>query len=90
MIENKTYQTQKIVLNDGWYEELTKAIEDNSNRALNLPDESQKVIIDRNTRIQDKLDKYKKINDKNEIYYYFYLRELKDLFWILLENNSVK
>lgn len=84
----QTYQnqTQKIVLNDGWYDELINALKDNNDTASNLPEESRKVVIDRNQRIIDKLDKYKKINENNEIYYYFYSRELKDLFWILLEN----
>ena len=89
LMENK-FQTQKIVLNDGWYEELMKAVKTNTDLASNLPDESKKVIVDRNVRIQDKLDKYKKINEENQVYYYFFTRELKDLFWILLENNTNK
>ena len=89
-MENNNYQTQKIILNDGWYDELLKAVEENSELASNLSEESQKVIIDRNTRIKEKLDKYKKVNDKKEVYYYFFPRELRDLFWILLENNANK
>ena len=81
-------QTQKIVLNNGFYDELIEAIQVNNDFANNLPEESRKVIIDRNVRIQDKLDKYKKINEDNEVYYYFYQRELKDLFWILIENYT--
>jgi hypothetical protein len=88
MEERVHNQTQKIVLNNGFYDELIEAIQVNNDFANNLPEESRKVIIDRNVRIQDKLDKYKKINEDNEVYYYFYQRELKDLFWILIENYT--
>lgn len=88
MEERVHNQTQKIVLNNGFYDELIEAIQVNNDFASNLPEESRKVIIDRNVRIQDKLDKYKKINENNEAYYYFYQRELKDLFWILIENYA--
>ena len=88
MEERVHNQTQKIVLNNGFYDELIDAIQVNNDFASNLPEESRKVIIDRNVRIQDKLDKYKKINENNEVYYYFYQRELKDLFWILIENYA--
>ena len=88
MEERVHHQTQKTVLNNGFYDELIEAIQVNNDFANNLPEESRKVIIDRNVRIQDKLDKYKKINEDNEVYYYFYQRELKDLFWILIENYT--
>lgn len=88
MEERVHNQTQKIILNNGFYDELIEAIQVNNDFANNLPEESRKVIIDRNVRIQDKLDKYKKINEDNEVYYYFYQRELKDLFWILIENYT--
>ena len=88
MEERVHNQTQKIVLNNGFYDELIEAIQVNNDFANNLPEESRKVIIDRNVRIQDKLDKYKKINEDNEVYYYFYQRELNDLFWILIENYT--
>lgn len=88
MEERVHNQTQKIVLNNGFYDELIEAIQVNNDFANNLPEESRKVIVDRNVRIQDKLDKYKKINEDNEVYYYFYQRELKDLFWILIENYT--
>ena len=51
-------------------------------------EESKKVIIDRNQRILDKLDKYKKKDENDNVFYYFYIRELRDLFWILLEDYS--
>lgn len=89
-MENNTYHTQKIVLDGSWYDDLLNEINNNSNNAEILSDESKKVILDRNQRILDKLDKYKKLDKDNNIYYYFYLRELKDLFWILLENLSNK
>ena len=86
-MENK-YQTQKIVLDGIWYDELIKAIEKNSDNVQIIPDESsKKAILDRNQRILDKLNKYKKVDKDNSVYYYFYMRELRDLFWILLENN---
>ena len=88
MEERVHNQTQKIILNNGFYDELIEAIQVNNDFANNLPEESRKVIVDRNVRIQDKLDKYKKINEDNEVYYYFYQRELKDLFWILIENYT--
>ena len=88
MEERVHNQTQKIVLNNGFYDELIEAIQVNNDFANNLPEDSIKVIVDRNVRIQDKLDKYKKINEDNEVYYYFYQRELKDLFWILIENYT--
>ena len=87
MENNYKNQTQKIVLNDNWEEELLKSIEYNNEKANSLDEEAKKVIIDRNERILDKLKKYRKVNENNETYYYFYQRELKDLFWILLENN---
>ena len=86
MEERVHNQTQKIVLNNGFYDELIEAIQVNNDFANNLPEESRKVIVDRNVRIQDNLDK--KINEDNEVYYYFYQRELKDLFWILIENYT--
>lgn len=46
------------------------------------------MICDRNDRLMDKLSKYQKRDEQNGIYYYFYQRELKDLFWVLLENFS--
>ena len=52
------FQTQKIILDGNWYEELVNAINENNKRAEMLPEESKKVIIDRNQRILDKLDKY--------------------------------
>lgn len=82
----KNYQSQKVILNDSWYDELLKAVDFNNNNTSNLSEENEKVILERNKRIQDKLDKFKKVSDKNEVYYYFFPRELKDLFWILLEN----
>lgn len=83
-----TYQTQKIILDGDWHNILLDSIEKNNERANCLPEESKKVIIDRNQRILDKLDKYKKLDENNTIYYYFYLRELRDLFWILIEDYA--
>jgi len=88
MENNFKNQTQKIVLDNNWSEKLNEAIDFNNNLASKLPEDSKKVIIDRNVRIQDKLEKYKKFNENNDIYYYFYQRELKDLFWILIENYA--
>ena len=34
------------------------------------------------------LDKYKKKDENDNVFYYFYIRELRDLFWILLEDYS--
>lgn len=84
------YNTQQIVLNNGFDDVLFKAIQENSKNASILTDEQAKVIIDRNDRLQAKLDKYKRINDKDEVYYYFFPRELKDIVWILLENIANK
>lgn len=78
-------QTQKIVLGDEWYDILIKAIKYNSALINDLSIES-KMIRDRNDRLMDKLSKYQKRDEQNSIYYYFYQRELKDLFWVLLGN----
>ena len=90
MNENKNYKsdTQMIVLNNGFDVMLKDAIVYNNNNANMLPLDSSKVIIDRNNRLLDKLEKYKKTNKDGETYYYFYQRELKDLVWILLENYA--
>ena len=85
----KKFQTQKVVLDNGWYDELIKAVDLNSNVISDPTDENSKVVLERNKRIKEKLDKYKKVDDKNEVYYYFFPRELKDLFWILLENSVI-
>ncbi len=82
------FQTQKIILDGNWYEELINSINENNSRAEILPEESKKVILDRNQRILDKLDKYKKKDENDNVFYYFYIRELRDLFWILLEDYS--
>ena len=81
------FQTQKIILDGNWYEELINSINENNSRAEILPEESKKVILDRNQRILDKLDKYKKKDENDNVFYYF-IRELRDLFWILLEDYS--
>lgn len=78
---------KKIVLGDEWYNILIKAIKYNSDLIKDLSVES-KMICDRNDRLMDKLSKYQKRDEQNGIYYYFYQRELKDLFWVLLENFS--
>ncbi len=85
----KKFQSQKVMLDNGWYDELIKAVDLNSNAVSDSSDENAKAILERNKRIQEKLDKYKKVDDKNEVYYYFFPRELKDLFWILLENSVI-
>lgn len=85
----KKFQTQKVVLDNGWYDELIKAVDLNSNVISDPTDENSKVVLERNKRIKEKLDKYKKVDDNNEVYYYFFPRELKDLFWILLENSVI-
>lgn len=87
MENNYKGQTQKIVLGTKWYNILIKAIKYNSSLINDLSVES-KTICDRNDRLLDKLSKYQKSDEQNGIYYYFYQRELKDLFWVLLENYS--
>lgn len=87
MENNYKGQTQKIVLGTKWYNLLINAIKYNSDLIKDLSVES-KMICDRNDRLMDKLSKYQKRDEQNGIYYYFYQRELKDLFWVLLENFS--
>ena len=78
---------KKIVLGDEQYNILIKAIKYNSSLINDLSVES-KTICDINDRLMDKLSKYQKRDEQNGIYYYFYQKELKDLFWVLLENYS--
>lgn len=84
---DRTYQSQKVELSNEDYDVLFEEIEFNNNRVLNLEDSKSKV--DRNNRIIEKLNKYKKTSE-NGIYYYFFIRELKDLFIIILENIQYK
>ncbi|MDD4188396.1 MAG: hypothetical protein PHX04_06580 [Bacilli bacterium] len=84
------YQTQKVLLNNGWYEKLLKEIEINNTNISAMSKEESEFYLERNNRIESKLEKFKKINNNNEIYYYFFPRELRDLFWILLENSILK
>ena len=87
MKNNYKRQTQKIVLGTKWYNLLINAIKYNSDLIKDLSVES-KTICDINDRLMDKLSKYQKRDEQNGIYYYFYQKELKDLFWVLLENYS--
>lgn len=56
----KKFQSQKVMLGNGWYDELIKAVDLNSNAISDSSDENAKAILERNKRIQEKLDKYKK------------------------------
>lgn len=51
----------------------------NDNRFLEYAERDEKLL--------DKLDKYKKVTDKGLIYYYFFPNELEDFLWMLLEND---
>ena len=84
---DKTYQSQKVEFTIEGYDMLMQEIELNNNYILSLEDQEDK--IERNKRILEKLYKYKKTSEKG-IYYYFFIRELKDLFIIIFENIQFK
>ena len=83
-MENK-FNREKITLTDVKLGKLINAISANEGLALNLSDEIKDARLKRNKIILEKLDKFKKIDDKGNNYFYLYLKEFKDLFWILFE-----
>lgn len=77
---------RKISLGNDWNDFLIKII--NTNIKQNELTEETKQYVNRNKKLLNKMEKYKKINDKGEVYYYFFSNELEDIIWILLESIS--
>ena len=86
-LDNKE-KGRKVYLND-WLEELYSNIDKNIKMNTAIYEETKNEIvkrhIDRDNKLKNKLDTYKK-TEEDKVYYYFFLSELVDIMWILLEN----
>ena len=70
-----------------WYDTLKKAIELNTSMIDYIYSvESVEKYKYRNDKLLEKLDKYKKVDEDGNIYFYFFPSELEDFMWALLEN----
>jgi len=85
---NNKEKGRKVYLND-WLEELYSNIDKNIKMNTAIYEETKNEIvkrhIDRDNKLKNKLDTYKK-TEEDKIYYYFFSSELVDIMWILLEN----
>ena len=85
---NNKEKGRKVYLND-WLEELYSNIDKNIKMNTAIYEETKNEIvkrhIDRDNKLKNKLDTYKKTEEDN-VYYYFFSSELVDIMWILLEN----
>lgn len=83
---------RKVYLNE-WLEVLyfniDRNIKINEEIFEKTENEFYQSCVERDKNLKEKLDTYKKF-DGDEIYYYFFPRELVDIMWILLENNCSK
>ncbi len=81
---------RKIYL-DGWLNILINNINYNTNINNQLYNQTKKKecqkYIDRNTKLIDKINKYKKIDNSGRVYFYFFPSELETIMWIMLENS---
>lgn len=81
---------RKIYFCDDW-ERMIKLININT-QVLKLSKKEEKTdkyddYIERNEKIVEKLNKYKKVDSNGKIYLYVFPNELEDIMWILYENN---
>jgi len=85
---NNKEKGRKVYLND-WLEELYSNIDKNIKMNTAIYEETKNEIvkrhIDRDNKLKNKLDTYKK-TEEDKVYYYFFSSELVDIMWILLEN----
>lgn len=81
---------RKVYL-DGWLNILINNINYNTNINNQLYNQTKKKeyqkYIDRNTKLINKINKYKKIDSSGRVYFYFFPSELETIMWIMLENN---
>lgn len=79
------YNSEKVTLSNEKLDRLINLISANDGIALNLNEEIKNVRLKRNKTITEKLNKFKKVDDKGNNSFYLYPKELKDLFCILFE-----
>lgn len=80
---------RKVYVNN-WLEVIIKDIkyniENNKKHADLYQDRTYLRYVDRDERLLNKLDKYKKVDNEGHIYFYFFPNELDDLMWVMAEN----
>lgn len=80
---------RKVYVNN-WLEVIIKDIkyniENNKKYADLYQDRTYLRYVDRDERLLNKLDKYKKVDNEGHIYFYFFPNELDDLMWVMAEN----
>lgn len=90
---NNYEKGKKVYLND-WLLDLYLNIEQNISLNTLMFNKSNDVVyqryIDRDIKLKNKLDTYKKIDTEGNTYFYFFSSELIDFLWIFLENNYYK
>lgn len=84
---------RKIYLND-WLKELIKNINYNIEKnkecyELKFDDDYLKCVS-RDEKLLEKMDKYKKTDEKGNVYFYFFPNELETILWIFLENSILR